>query len=131
MLSTAELHSLSGGNDAHPPYIYTISLLIYAITSIGGHKVKLIDSPGFCDEYVPKQEHMNELGNTIMLVRERVHAIGLVLSAGSRYTGSEATMLRELEHFGELWPYIFILFTKASALAETDGIQRLEYLPNP
>ncbi|XP_065887198.1 uncharacterized protein [Dysidea avara] len=43
-------------------------------------------------------------------------------------------MLKELEHFGELWPYIFILFTKANALGDDDGTQRYkvqEFLQNP
>jgi len=77
---------------------------------------------------------MSELANAIMLARKGVHAIGLVLSAEGRFTGAEATMLKELEHFGELWPYIFILFTKASSLAADDGTQRYkvqEFLQNP
>ena len=50
--------------------------------------MRLVDSPGFCDDHVTEQEHMNELANAVLLAREGVHAIVLVLSAESRFTGA-------------------------------------------
>ncbi|XP_065888141.1 uncharacterized protein [Dysidea avara] len=105
-----------------------------AITTLGQYTARIIDSPGFCDDHVSDEEHMKELGHGVMLAREGVHAIGLVLRADNRFTGAEATMLREMENFGELWPYIFILFTRARQLGADDGTQRYqikEFLRNP
>jgi len=95
-----------------------------AITTMLNYKVRIIDSPGFCDDHVTEEEHMKELGRGIMFARQGVHAIGLVLAVDGRFTGAEATMLKEMEHFGELWPYMFILFTKAKAQGDDDGAQR-------
>ena len=101
---------------------------------MGQYTARIIDSPGFCDDHVTDEEHMKELGHGVMLAREGVHAIGLVLRADNRFTGAEATMLKEMENFGELWPYIFILFTRAKSLGADDGTQRYqikEFLRNP
>ena len=91
---------------------------------MGAYTVRIVDSPGFCDDHVTEEEHMKELGNGVMLAREGVHAIGLVLKVDNRFTGAEATVLKEMENFGELWPYIFVLFTKAKSQGDDDGTQR-------
>ena len=95
-----------------------------AITTMLNYKVRMIDSPGFCDDHVTEEEHMKELGRGIMFRRQGIHAIGLVLAADGCFTGAEATMLKEMEHFGELWPYMLILFTKAKAQGDDDDAQR-------
>ena len=59
---------------------------------MGAYTVRIVDSPGFCDDHVTEEEHMKELGNGVMLAREGVHAIGLVLKVDNRFTGAEATV---------------------------------------
>ena len=103
-------------------------------TEICGRKVRLIDTPGFCDDFEQEEEKVNELGKAIILAKEGVHAIALVINVGHRFTSAEATALEEIELLGELWPFMFIIFTAARCYGTTDQQQRgvvLKNLDNP
>jgi len=103
-------------------------------TMIFGRKVRLIDTPGFCDDFEKEEEKVNELGKAVLLAKEGVHAIALVINSSHRFTSAEATALEEIELLGELWPFIFILFTAAKCYGATEQKQRdyiLSTLDNP
>jgi len=81
--------------------------------SLNGRLVRLIDTPGFCDDFESDEERLAELGNAIMLARSGVHAVALVINLGRRFNVAEATALEEINKLGELWKYMFVLFTAA------------------
>jgi len=103
-------------------------------TEIFGRKVRLIDTPGFCDDFEQEEEKVDELGKAILLAKEGVHAIALVINASHRFTSAEATALEEIELLGELWPFMFIIFTAAKCYGTSEQKQRdtvLNTLENP
>lgn len=91
-----------------------------AIITMQGKRVKLIDTPGFCDEYETEEEHIDELGEAVVLASKGVNAIGLVISARGRYGTNERSTIDQLSQFQELWPYMFIIFTHARSLGVTE-----------
>ena len=97
------------------------------IKKVLGKTVKLIDTPGFCDEYETDEDHMKELGRAIFLARKGVHAIGFTINAGGRFTKNESRTFKEMTKFKEIWPFTFILFTNAGVLGE-DEQQRASQL---
>jgi len=97
------------------------------IKKVLGKTIKLIDTPGFCDEYESDDEHMKELGRAIFLARKGVHAIGFTINAGGRFTKNESKTFKEMTKFKEIWPFTFILFTNAGVLGE-DEQQRMSQL---
>ena len=94
-----------------------------AIITMQGVRLKLIDTPGFCDDYDDEEEHMKEFGEALVLASKGVNAIALVISAKSRYTTNEKTTI-ELSQFQELWPFMFIIFTHANSLGTSEEEQR-------
>lgn len=99
-----------------------------AIITMQGKRVKLIDTPGFCDDYETEEEHMEEFGEAVVLASKGVNAIGLVINAKERYTSNEKSTIDQLSQFQELWPYMFIVFTHARSLgaSEDDQNKRLQ-----
>ena len=53
----------------------------FTIITMQGKRVKLIDTPGFCDDYETEEEHMEEFGEAVVLASKGVNAIGLVTEA--------------------------------------------------
>ena len=113
--------------------IFDVGLGMIPVTSKSGEhtavvndrQLKIIDTPGFCEDGVKDgEEDISELGKAILFARDGVHAIGLVINASQRVTSSQMTLLKELELFGELWPFMFIIFTAAKGYGETDEQQR-------
>jgi len=88
-----------------------------------GTRLKLIDTPGFCDDYETEEEHMNEFGEALVLASKGVNAIDLVISAKDRYTTNETNTIKYMTEFPDLWPYMFIFFTKAASLGANDEQQ--------
>ena len=82
-------------------------------------RVKLIDTPGFCDDYETEEEHMEEFGEAVVLARKEVNEIGLVISTKTRYTSNEKSTIDQMSQYQELWPYMFIIFTHARSLGVT------------
>ena len=74
-----------------------------------GKTVRLIDTPGFCDEYETNEEHMKDLGQAIFLARSGVNAVGLAINASGRFTKNEARTIQEMSSFKEIWPFTFII----------------------
>jgi len=95
-----------------------------AIITLQGIRLKLIDTPGFCDDYDDEDEHMKEFGEALILASKGVNAIGLVISAKSRYTTNEKTTIDKLSQFQELWPFMFIIFTHANCLGVSEEDQK-------
>ena len=92
---------------------------------VNSRELKIIDTPGFCEDNVKDgEEDLTELGKAILFARDGVHAIGLVYNASQRVTSSQMTLLKELECFGELWPFMFIIFTAAKGYGDTEKEQR-------
>ena len=93
-----------------------------------GKRVKLIDTPGFCDDYETEEEHMEEFGEAVVLASKGVNGIGLVISAKAHYTSNEKTTIDQMSQYQELWPYMFIVFTHARSLgvSEEDQTKHLQ-----
>ena len=85
-----------------------------------GKKIKLIDTPGFCDDHETEEEHMQEFGQALVLASKGVNAIGLVISAKARYTNNEANTIEYMTEFPDMWPYMFIIFSNAGSLGKTE-----------
>ena len=94
------------------------------VTVLNCRKVEIIDTPGFCEDGMDGEENIKELGKAIFLARNGVHAIALVINAAHRFTSSQVTLLREIELFDELWPFMFIIFSAAKSYGATDEKQR-------
>ena len=95
-----------------------------------GKTVRLIDTPGFCDEYETNEEHMKELGQAIFLARNGVNAVGFTINASKRFTKNEARTIQEMSKFKEIWPFTFIIFTNAGSLGEDEEEQKLQLQKN-
>ena len=89
---------------------------------VNSRELKIIDTPGFCKDNIKDGEDI--LGKAIIFARDGVHAIGLVISVSQRVTSSQMMLLKELELFGELWPFMFIIFTAAKGYGDTEKEQR-------
>jgi len=101
-----------------------------AIATINGQKVKLIDTPGFCDDYATEQEHMMEIGEAIYLARDGVNAICLAINADARYTRSESNTIKDLLELKSIWPFTFIAFTNSGALGNSEELQKKQLQEN-
>lgn len=102
-----------------------------AITkSILGKKVRLIDTPGFCDEFETNEEHMKELGQAIFLARNGINAVGFTISASGRFTKNEAKTIQEMSKCKEIWPFTFVIFTNAGDLGDDEEQQKLQLQKN-
>ena len=95
-----------------------------------GKIVRLIDTPGFCDEYETNEEHMKELGQAIFLARNGVNAVGFTINASKRFTKNEARTIQEMSKFKEIWPFTFIIFTNAGDLGDDEEDQKLQFQKN-
>ena len=64
---------------------------------------------------------MDEVGEALFLARKGVNAVGLAISAGTRYTKSNTTVINELSDLSSnLWPYTFVVFTNVDSLGNTE-----------
>ena len=99
-----------------------------------GNRVKLIDTPGFCDDHETEEQHMQEFGQALVLASKGVNAIGLIISAKQRYTTNEANTIEYMTEFPDMWPYMFIIFSNAGSLGTTEQERDLRlhnYLKQP
>ena len=101
-----------------------------AIITMQGKRVKLIDTPGFCDENETEEEHMEEFGQAVVLASKGVNGIGLVINAQERYTSNEKSTIDQLSEYQELWPYMFIIFTHARSLGVSEEDQNKQLQSN-
>ena len=93
-------------------------------TVLNNKEVEIIDTPGFCEDGMDEEQNIKELGKAVYLARNGVHAIALVVNASHRFTASQVTFLKEIELFGELWPFMFIIFSAAKNYGATEEEQR-------
>ena len=102
-----------------------------AIITMQGKRVKLIDTPGFCDDYETEEEHMEELiSDAVVLASKGVNAIGLVINAMERYTTNERSTIEQISQYQELWSYMFIIFTHARSLGVSEEDQHKQLHSN-
>ena len=93
-------------------------------TMLNSRRVEIIDTPGFCEDSVSKEQSINELGKAIVLARNGLHAIAIVIKISHRFTSSQVAFLKEMELFDQLWPFMFIIFSAAKSYGATDEEQR-------
>ena len=93
-------------------------------TVLNSRKLEIIDTPGFCEDGVSKEQSINELGKAVVLARNGLHAIAIVINVSHRFTSSQVAFLEEIELFDELWPFMFIIFSAAKCYGHTDEEQR-------
>ena len=93
-------------------------------TVLNSRKVKIIDTPGFCEDDIGGEVNFNELGKAIILAKDGIHAFALVINVSHRFTSSQVTLVKEMELFDDLWPYMFIIFSGARSYGGTDKEQR-------
>ena len=92
-----------------------------AAVTLQDKRIRLIDTPGFCDDYETEEQHMDEVGEALFLARKGVNAVGLAISAGTRYTKNNTKVIDEISDISNsLWPYTFIVFTHADSLGDTE-----------
>ena len=91
---------------------------------VNSRGLKIIDTPGFCEDSKDDADNMQELGKAIVLARNGVHAIAIVVNVSHRFTASQVTLLKELDLLDDMWPFMFIIFTAAKSCGATDKIQR-------
>ena len=108
---------------AHGGFASVTTKSAAATITLQGIRLKLIDTPGFCDDYETEEEHMKEFGQALVLASKGVNAIGLVISAKDRYTTNETNTIKYMTEFPDLWPYMFIIFTKAGPLGADDEMR--------
>jgi len=97
-------------------------------TVLNGRKVQIIDTPGFCEADRGIEESFTELCKAIIYAKFGVHAIALVINVSQRFTSSQVTFLKEIENFGGLWPFVFVVFSAARKYGPTDSEQREKVL---
>ena len=95
-----------------------------------GNRVKLIDTPGFCDDHETHEQHMLEFGQSLVLASKGVNAIGLIISAKECYTNNEANTVEYMTEFPDMWPYMFIIFSNAGSLGATELERDMELKEN-
>ena len=92
-----------------------------AAVTLQDKRVRLIDTPGFCDDFETEEQHMDEVGEALFLAREGVNAVGMAISAGTRYTKGNTAVINEISEISNnLWPFTFIIFTNADSLGSTE-----------
>jgi len=91
---------------------------------VNGKRVQLVDTPGFCDDFEKDEERVNELGKAILYAKAGVHAIALVINASHRFTAADAKALEEIQLLGELWGFMFVIFTAANCYGKSEQKQR-------
>ena len=112
--------------------IFEVGLVGKAVTSqsrsyttvLNGRKVEIIDSSSFREGGVTDEQNIKELCNTIFLARNGVHAIVLVVNVSQKFASLQVALLKQLELLGELWPFMFIIFSATKHYGDTDEEQR-------
>jgi len=116
--------------EAHTGFASVTSKSAAATITMQGIRLKLIDTPGFCDDYETEEEHMNEFGEALVLASKGVNAICLVISAKARYTANETNTIKYMTEFPELWPYMFIFFTNAASIGANENERNVNLQAN-
>ena len=101
-----------------------------ATITMQGKRIKLIDTPGFCDDHETEEQHMQEFGQSLVLASKGVNAIGLVISAKDRYTTNETNTIEYMTEFRDMWPYMFIIFSNAGSLGTTEQERDIQLKEN-
>ena len=91
-------------------------------STIAGKCITMIDTPGFSDPSLLKLDE--EFTKAIIDIPNTIHAICLVINIRNRFTSNEIRLLDKLLTMEETIPYVFLVFTHAKLLGNTDEEQR-------
>ena len=79
---------------------------------IFGKRIKIIDTPGFFDEFTSTESNFRELSRALTFAKDGIHAIALVIRYG-RFTKACQEALQQLQLLKGVLPFLFILLTHA------------------
>ena len=82
-----------------------------SISMIHGKKVKIIDTPGFFDEFSSTKESLNEINKAFIFAKDGIHAFAFVMNYG-RFTKAWKEGIQQLLQLNkDIQPFIFLLLT--------------------
>ena len=93
---------------------------------ICGKKVKIIDTPGFFDEFSSTESNFKELSRALTLAKDGIHAFAFVMRYG-RFTKSCKEAIQQLQLLTGVVPFVFILLTHAKRKGVTTA-ETAEYI---
>ena len=94
--------------------------------NVCGKRVELIDSPGIFDDQLDTN-YLETLSKSLAVAKNGVNAIGMVIRVDTRFTLANAVILKQLDKIGDIWPFVFIIFSHGNKLGSTNSdIQKLE-----
>ena len=77
---------------------------------ICGKKVKIIDTPGFFDEFTSTEGNLKEFSRVLTLAKDGIHAVAFVMRYG-RFTKACKEAIQQLQLLKGVQPFVFILLT--------------------
>ena len=93
-------------------------------STVAGKCITMIDTPGFLDPSSLKSDE--DFTTAIIDIPNTIHAICLVINIRNRITTADVNLLDKLLTMEETIPYVFLVFTHAKVLGNTDEEQRKE-----
>ncbi|XP_062844434.1 GTPase IMAP family member 9-like [Trichomycterus rosablanca] len=106
--------------------LYTVTKITQrAETMIGGKFIHVVDTPGFFDTKLPRDQLAKQLARSVYLSQPGVHAFILVFKY-DYFTEYEEEMIKKLQEvFGEkVTDHMIILFTHAESVREEEIVRR-------
>lgn len=79
---------------------------------ICGKKIKVIDTPGFFDEFTSTEENFKEFSRALTLAKDGIHAIAFVMRYG-RFTRACREAIQQVLLLKGIQPFVFVLLTHA------------------
>ena len=94
---------------------------------ICGKKIKIIDTPGFFDEFSSAESNFKELNKTLTLAIDGIHAVAFVMRYG-RFTKACKEAIQHLQLLTGVLPFVFILLThtKRNGVTTTETAEYIE-----
>ena len=83
-----------------------------SISMICGKKVRIIDTPGFFDEFTSTEENLKELSRVLTFAKDGIHAFAFVMRYG-RFTKACKEGIQQLQQLKGVQPFVFILLTNS------------------
>ncbi|KAL8482459.1 hypothetical protein ACS0TY_028579 [Phlomoides rotata] len=82
--------------------------------------LNVIDTPGLFDTSVESEIIRNEIAKCIKLAKNRLHAVLVVLSARTRFSHEEVSVIESLKQFfgGKICDYMILVFAHGDALGK-------------
>ena len=77
-----------------------------------GKKVKIIDTPGFFDDFSSDEGNFKEFSRALTLAKDGIHAVAFVMRYG-RFTKACKEAIQQLQLLKGIQPFVFVLLTHA------------------